>query len=122
MTEEIARLTITDLICPARIGVHDHEKKTPQRARITVELHVQDRSAEADALEKVVCYDEIAEKIRALALEKHHHLVETLARRIADLCLEDARIFSARVRVEKPDTMPDAAAVGAEIEKRRGAR
>jgi len=45
--------------------------------------------------------------------------VETLAERIAAECLEDHRILAAKVRVEKLDVMPEASAVGVEIERHR---
>jgi dihydroneopterin aldolase len=47
------------------------------------------------------------------------NLVETLADRIAAQCLADRRVLSATVRVEKLDVMPDAGAVGVEIERHR---
>jgi dihydroneopterin aldolase len=47
----------------------------------------------------------------------HVELVEQLADRIARLCLEDPRVRSARVRVEKLDAIADCAAVGVEIER-----
>ena len=47
------------------------------------------------------------------------NLVETLAERIAERCLEDHRILDAKVRVEKLDVMPEASAVGVEIERHR---
>jgi len=43
--------------------------------------------------------------------------VETLAERIAALCLDDARVRSVRIRVEKLDVFPDATSVGVEIER-----
>jgi dihydroneopterin aldolase len=50
----------------------------------------------------------------------HINLVETLAERVAEICLvpDDAR--DVRVRVEKLDIVPDAAAVGVEIHRKRG--
>jgi dihydroneopterin aldolase len=35
------------------------------------------------------------------------------------MCLEDHRIIGAKVRVEKLDVMPEASAVGVEIERHR---
>jgi dihydroneopterin aldolase len=46
-------------------------------------------------------------------------LVETLAERVADLCLSDPRVVVVRVRVEKPDVIVEAGGVGVEIERRR---
>ena len=45
--------------------------------------------------------------------------METLAERIATLCLREARIERVRVRVEKLDVYPEAASVGVEIERDR---
>jgi dihydroneopterin aldolase len=47
-------------------------------------------------------------------------LVETLAERLCEACLEDKRVVSARVRVEKLDVFPDATSVGVEVERRNG--
>ena len=43
--------------------------------------------------------------------------VETLAEDIAAMCLEDTRVRSARVRVEKLDVFTEATSVGVEIER-----
>jgi len=67
----------------------------------------------------VVCYAEVVEDIRRLIREGHINLVETLAERIVERCLEDHRILDAKVRVEKLDVMPEASAVGVEIERHR---
>jgi dihydroneopterin aldolase len=46
-------------------------------------------------------------------------LVETLAERIAEACLEDERVEHVRIRIEKLDVFADAASAGIEIERRR---
>ena len=46
-----------------------------------------------------------------------YHLVEALAGAIAALCLEDQRVRSAVVRVEKPGALRFAKTVGVEIER-----
>ena len=67
----------------------------------------------------MVDYEALIERVRRLVASRHVKLVETLAERVAALCLEDPRVRSARVRVEKLDAIPDAAAVGVEIERIR---
>ena len=47
------------------------------------------------------------------------NLVETLAERFAESCLRDKRVAAARVRIEKPDIIPNARSVGVEIERGR---
>ncbi|OYV35424.1 MAG: diguanylate cyclase, partial [Acidocella sp. 20-61-6] len=49
----------------------------------------------------------------------HVQLVETLAERLCEVCLADARVLIARVRVEKLDVFADAASAGVEVERRR---
>ncbi len=110
-------LFVRDLVLPARIGVYDHERDGAQRVRINLDLAVQEPPAPEDRLENVVCYDELVAGVRRLLVDGHVNLIETLAERIAGLCLEDARVRTARVRVEKLDAIPDAAAVGVEIER-----
>jgi dihydroneopterin aldolase len=47
----------------------------------------------------------------------HVNLAETLAERIASLCLQDSTCRSVLVRVEKLDVFEDAKSVGVEIER-----
>lgn len=110
-------LFVRDLVLPARIGVYDHERDGAQRVRINLDLAVEEPPSPEDRLENVVCYDELVAGVRRLLVDGHVNLIETLAERIAGLCLEDARVRTARVRVEKLDAIPDAAAVGVEIER-----
>src|SRR5262249_34872189 len=98
-----------------------------QRVRINVDLGVEDDGALPlsrqpighDELARVVDYEKLVERIRAVIASGHVRLVETLAERIAEVCLVDRRVLLARVRVEKLDIFVDAASAGVEIERRR---
>ena len=115
------RVFIRDLVVPCSIGAHAHERDGPQRVRVNVELDVESSAAAAgDALSNVVDYEAVVLAVRNLAGQGHVNLVETLAERIAQACLADARVLGARVRVEKLDVFADAAGVGVELERRRG--
>jgi 7,8-dihydroneopterin aldolase/epimerase/oxygenase len=112
------RVLIRDLVLECEIGAFRHERGARQRVRINLDLAVrEDGVPVADDLRNVVCYDEIVSGIRRLAAGGHVNLVETLAERIAEMCLADARIRVAVVRVEKLDVYPDVASVGIEIER-----
>ena len=113
------KVFVRDLILPCRIGVYSHEKNAEQRVRINLELTCVEHPAINDEHQNVVCYAEIVDQIRRLLREGHINLVETLAERIAAQCLDDRRILGAKVRVEKLDIMPEASAVGVEIERHR---
>lgn len=109
---------VRDLVMPASIGVYDHEKDAPQRIRLNIDLTVDEDEADlADRVENVVSYEDIINGVRRLIEAGHVNLVETLAERIAGLCLADTRVRGVRVRVEKLDVIPDAASVGVEIQR-----
>jgi dihydroneopterin aldolase len=110
---------VRDLVLASSIGVHAHERGAPQRVRINLDLAViEEPRPIADDLRNVVCYDEIIAAVRRIASAGHIHLLETLAERIAALCLADPRIRDVRVRVEKLDVYQDVASVGVAIQRR----
>lgn len=114
------RIYIRDLVAPASIGVYDHERHRRQPVRINVDLRVRESAAPlGDDIANVFSYDKIIRGIRDIIDEGHINLVETLAERIAELCLSDRRVVNARVSVDKLEVEPDAAAVGIEIERSR---
>lgn len=113
------RVFIRDLVLTARIGVHPHEHLADQRIRINLELTVADQGPVEDDLEKVVNYSDLMSGIRAVVGTGHVNLVETLAERIAAMCLGDDRVETARVRIEKLDVFPETDGVGVEIERHR---
>ena len=59
--------------------------------------------------------DTVIAAIRTLVAAGHVNLVETLAERVAAQCLAQQGVLWTKVRVEKLDIAPDAAAVGVEI-------
>jgi len=110
---------VRDLVLNCLIGVHRHEQDGKQRVRVNLDLTVEDQvDGVGDKLANVVSYEDIVLNLRALADAGHISLVETLAERIADLCLVDPRVQLAQVRVEKLDVFADAASVGVEIERK----
>ena len=116
------RVLIRDLVLSARIGVHQHERLANQRVRINLELACTEHPAINDDLDNVVNYAEIMTGIRYVVGSGHINLVETLADRIAQTCLEDRRVQSVKVRVEKLDVFKEAESVGVEIERQRTPR
>lgn len=115
----IRHVFVRDLVLEAHIGVHRHERGKTQLVRINLDLAVlEGATAPGDRLSEVLCYEEIVEGTRRLVGQGHVNLVETLAERIAGICLADPRVRVARVRVEKLDAFDDVGAVGIEIERR----
>ncbi|HVZ06653.1 dihydroneopterin aldolase [Rhodopila sp.] len=121
----LRRVFLHDMVLNASIGIYPHEHAARQRVRINVDLAVEDETARrgrmvgADELRRVVDYEAIANRIRAIVGDGHVRLAETLAERIAQTCLQDRRVRTARVRVEKLDVFPDAVSAGVEVERGR---
>src|SRR5271154_878598 len=109
---KITHVFIRNLELLAHIGIHGHEQGKPQPVRINVDLAVEDRVALDDRLERVVDYEAISVRIHTIVAAGHINLAETLAERIAEACLEDRRVRSARVRVEKFHALPGAESAG----------
>ena len=99
------------------IGLYPHERGRAQPLFIDIELELAPHHV--GGIGDTVNYETLAEKARALAAEGHVELVETFAERLVAACLEDPRALSARVRIEKPEALPGAAAAGVEIVARR---
>jgi 7,8-dihydroneopterin aldolase/epimerase/oxygenase len=115
----VRHVFIRNLEVLAHIGVHGHEQGKMQPVRINVDLAVEDAVVMADKLDAVVDYDAITKKIRAILGAGHINLAEILAERIATACLDDPRIKTARIRVEKLHALPGAESAGVEIERQR---
>ena len=112
------RILVRDLILLCEIGVYPHEHGKKQRVRVELSLDIADgdRPIE-DKLPATVSYGEIIDRIHDLADGGRINLVETLAERVAVICLADRRVRAARVRVEKLDIYSDGTIVGVEIER-----
>jgi 7,8-dihydroneopterin aldolase/epimerase/oxygenase len=112
------RVLISDLIVLCEIGVYPHEHGKKQRVRINLSLDVADGGKPIeDKIAATVSYGDIIDQVKALADKGRINLVETLAERVAALCLADRRVGSARVRIEKLDIYPGSIVVGVEIER-----
>lgn len=116
----LLHIFVRDLVLSCSIGVHRHERDAPQRVRLNLDLAVSENDRPAsDLIDETVSYETIVGKARVVVAARHFNLVETLAEELAKICLEDARVQMARIRVEKLDVFPDASAVGVEIDRRQ---
>jgi dihydroneopterin aldolase len=126
----LRRIFLRDMILAASVGVHAFEHHASQRIRINVDLDVADEGAHSpatyvgiDDLSRVVDYEAVANRIRAIVAAGHVRLLETMAERLAETCLIDPRVQRATIRIEKLDIFNDMTSVGVEIERfARGAQ
>ncbi|WP_426185411.1 dihydroneopterin aldolase [Microbacterium sp. TWP3-1-2b2] len=99
-TDEI---TLTGLTVFGRHGVFEHERENGQEFVIDLRLRLDLADAAAsDDVADTVHYGELAEKVAAVVAGEPVDLIETLAQRIADVVLVDARVNEVDVTVHKP--------------------
>lgn len=100
---------MTDRICLAGIaacgrhGVYGHEQEQGQRFVVDLVLHVDTTTAGAsDSLADTVDYGPVATRVVDIIEGEPVQLIEALAQRIADACLDDPRVGATTVTVHKP--------------------
>ncbi len=96
-------ITLTGLRVRGFHGVLAAEKEQGQDFLIDAVLTVDTRQAAAsDDLAATVDYGALAARLVAVVEGEPMDLIETLASRLAAVCLDDTRVMSARVTVHKP--------------------
>ncbi|HEY2948486.1 MAG TPA: dihydroneopterin aldolase [Micromonosporaceae bacterium] len=97
------RITLTGLRARGRHGVYGSERAAGQDFVVDVVLEV-DLSAAAgsDDVADTIHYGELADRIVGVVAGEPVSLIETLAQRVMDVCLADARVAAATVTVHKP--------------------
>lgn len=114
-----SKVFVTGLQVQAEIGVYRHEIGRVQPLIVDVELDVPTNAS--DRLAETLNYETILKAAQDLAGQGHVGMVETFAHRLAEACLQDARVTRARVRIEKPLALaPHAVGAGVEIVLQRG--
>ncbi len=114
------RIYIRDLTLRCIIGVYPEERREKQDIVINIVLGC-DHSAAArsDQLGDAVDYKGIKKRVIELVEKSGFNLIETLADRIAAVCLENPRVQSAAVTVDKPGALRFTRSVGVEIVRER---
>lgn len=97
------RLSLTGLRVHGRHGVFDHERRDGQDFVVDAVLRVDTAPAAAsDELDDAVDYGTLAQRLAAVVRGDPMNLIETLADRLAQVCLADERVAEAEVTVHKP--------------------
>jgi dihydroneopterin aldolase len=106
MTDE---LSVTGVECFAHHGVFDFERREGQVFVVDLVLGIDTRpAASSDDLAETVNYGTLVADVKAAVERDPVDLIETVAQRIADVCLLDTRVEWARVTLHKPDAPIDA--------------
>jgi dihydroneopterin aldolase len=113
---------IHDLRVSTRIGVYAWERELPQTIRLDVELEVPSAAAfGSDDFADALDYSAIVGRLKALAADHPHRLLERFAQAIADVVLAEFRAPWVRVRVAKLGAVAGVRELGVQIERRGAA-
>ena len=104
MRTDTDRLAVYGIETVGHHGVLDFERRDGQVFRVDLVLGVDTApAARSDDLQDTVDYGTLVTAVKQAVETEPVDLIETLAQRIADVCLKDARVQWAEVTVHKPD-------------------
>ncbi|MDQ3103899.1 MAG: dihydroneopterin aldolase [Actinomycetota bacterium] len=97
------RIRIAGLEAYGHHGVLDHERRDGQRFVVDLDLWLDlGPAGTTDDLSRTVDYGQLTQRVHDAVASAPVNLIETLAQRIADLCLEQAWVHRVTVTVHKP--------------------
>ncbi|WP_295839262.1 dihydroneopterin aldolase [uncultured Microbacterium sp.] len=97
------RITLTGVRAFGYHGVYPDEKREGQEFVVDAALSLSlRRAAETDDVVDTVHYGELAERLVAVVEGEPVDLIETLAQRLAEAALDDARVDAVTITVHKP--------------------
>jgi dihydroneopterin aldolase len=97
------QLAVRGIEIQAHHGVFDFERRDGQTFLIDLSLELDTRpAATGDDLSRTVDYGALVAEVVAAAQKDPVDLIETLAQRVADVCLGHDPVASVRVTVHKP--------------------
>lgn len=98
------RVYIKDLVIAGKHGVHDHEKESPQRFKVSVELSMIGAKATiSDNLQDTADWSRLKNEIIKIVEGKSYNLIERLAMEVAAKMLGDKHVAKAVVTIDKID-------------------
>ena len=98
------RISLRGLRAHANHGVYPFERDRGQMFAVDAVLEVDTVAAAAgDDLDKTVNYAELAQRLYAVLTGEPMNLLETLAQRLADVCLSDPLVDAVEITVHKPE-------------------
>ena len=97
------RITLRGLRAHGRHGVYAFERERGQMFRVDAVLELDTRpAAVGDDLDRTVNYAELAHQLYAVLAGEPVNLLETLAQRLADVCLANSLVGAVEITVHKP--------------------
>ena len=117
----MTKIRVKNLLIRTYIGFNPEELVNKQDVIINIEIEtdIPDSAMEADEPLDILDYKTITKKIIAHVQEGRFKLLEVLTKNILDLIMEDEKVISARVEVDKPHALRFAESVSLEMEAKR---
>ena len=111
---------IKDYVIEEIIGIHEHEKIKKQKIKFNIVINVNENTIPNEKnIKTIVDYEKITKKLESLVKTKKYNFLESLVEDSFKEIFEDARINSAKVKIEKPEAIKNAGSVGVEVFKTR---
>ncbi len=110
------KIHIRDLALRCIIGIYPEERTNKQDVVINVTMETDLRKAgQSDDLNDTVDYKAVKLEILSLVENSEFKLIESLAERIAEICLNADGVESATVTIDKPGALRFCKSVAVEI-------
>ena len=119
MNMTLDRILVKDLMLRCVLGLSDEERREKQDVLINLLWADLRQAAASNSIQDAVDYSLVKKRIISLVEGSQYHLAETLADRIAQLCLEYPAVQQVQVTLEKPTALRFAHSVGVEIIRTR---
>lgn len=118
--ENLDKILIKDLVLKCILGVNEVERKVKQNVAINIVIWSDFTEAvNTDDIRKTVNYKDVKNDVTKLVEKSEFFLVETLAEKIAQICLRHERVNKVKVSVEKPSALSYARSVGVELVRKK---
>jgi dihydroneopterin aldolase len=99
----VDRITLRGLRAHGHHGVYPFERERGQLFSVDAVLEVNTRAAAVgDDLDKTVNYADLAQQLHAVLAGEPVNLLETLAQRLAEVCLANELVDAVEITVHKP--------------------
>ena len=114
------KIYIRDLTLKCIIGIFERERKIKQKVIINIAIFADLKKAcKTDNINETVDYKLIKKNIILMVKKSNYFLIEKLADEIAGICLENKKVESVMVTVDKPGALRFARSVAIQIVRNR---
>jgi len=102
------------------IGINDWEKEQKQTILLDIEIACSiEQSAQSDNIADSIDYFSVCERLKQLAENHHHQLVESFAETVCQIILQEFSASRVKLKLSKPEAINEAQGVGVIIERKQ---